>query len=149
MLKTDIDSDLKAAMLSGDKRLVAVLRSLKSAILYKEVEASKRDEGLSDEEVLAVLKKEKKSRLDSSAMYHEANEVGRAEEEDYQISVIDKYLPESLSEEDTRALVEGAVSSLGIEQPEMKHMGQIIGEVKKKESSVDGALVSKIVKELM
>ncbi len=149
MLKADIDRDLKTAMLARDKRLVSILRSLKSAILYKEVADGKRDKGLNDEEVVAVLKKERKSRLDASGLYHKEGEDERAEEEDYQISVIDEYLPEAISESETKALIVSAMSDLDIDKPEMKYMGQIMKYLKAKNSSVDGAVVSKIIKGLM
>ena len=60
MLKQQITDDLKSAMLAGDKQLVGVLRDLKSAVLMKEVAENKRDVGLEDSEVVAVLKKEQK-----------------------------------------------------------------------------------------
>ena len=62
MLQQQITDDLKSAMLAGDKQLVGVLRDLKSAVLMKEVAENKRDVGLEDAEVVAVFKKEQKSR---------------------------------------------------------------------------------------
>jgi uncharacterized protein YqeY len=147
MLKSDIDKDLKEAMLSGDKRLVEMLRTLKSAILYKEVADGNREEGLSDEEIVAVLKKEKKSRNDAIALYQQAGETQRASEEQYQIDVITKYLPEEMSEEAIGSVVAQALSQLSIESPEQKDMGMIIGAVKKLAPSADGALIAKVVKE--
>ena len=97
MLKADIDKDLKTAMLSGDKKLVEILRGLKSAILYKEVADGKRQEGLTDVEIVAVLKKEQKSRRDAIAIYESAGEKSRAEEEQNQIDVISKYVPTAMS----------------------------------------------------
>ena len=147
MLKATIDKDLKAAMLSGDKRLVEVLRGVKSAILYKEVADGKRDVGLSDEEIIGVLKKEQKSRRDAIALYEQANETARADEEKYQLTVIGTYTPEEMSEDDIRAVLSEVMTNLGIEQAEAKDMGRIIGAIKAKASNADGALVAKIVKE--
>lgn len=147
MLKATIDKDLKAAMLSGDKRLVEVLRGLKSAILYKEVADGKREAGLSDEEIVTVFKKEQKSRRDAIALYEQAKETARADEEKYQLDVISKYMPEELSEEAVVSLVREVLDELGIEQPETKDMGRIIGAIKVKASNADGALVAKVVKE--
>lgn len=149
MLKADIDRDLKAAMLARDKRLVSILRSLKSAILYKEVAEGKREEGLDDASILAVLKKERKSRRDASGMYHKANETERGDEEDYQIEQIENYLPEEMSEQAVADLVRAVISKLGIDSPEMKDMGRIIGAAKQKEPSADGNMLSKVVKELI
>lgn len=147
MLKATIDKDLKAAMLSGDKRLVEVLRGLKSAILYKEVADGKREVGLSDEEIVSVFKKEQKSRRDAIALYEQAQETARADEEKYQLDVIATYMPEELSEEAITALFLEVKETLGIEQVEPKDMGRIIGAIKAKASNADGALVAKVVKD--
>ncbi len=147
MLKTTIEKDLKAAMLEGDKHLVSILRSLKSAILYKELEEDKRGEGLSDEELVSVLKKERKSRKDALDLYEKAKEDQKAEEERYQIGVISGYLPEELSEEQLTELTEDAISSLGLSNPEQKDMGKIIGKVKAEaKGDFDGATLAKVIK---
>lgn len=145
-LKSRINDDLKTAMLAQDKRLVSILRSLKSAVLYKEVADSKRDEGLSEEEMVLVLKKEKKSRQDALAMYQSANETERADEEQYQISVIENYLPEEMSEADIEQLVSTIMGEQGVDTPTPKDMGRIIGVVKAQAPNADGALVAKVVK---
>jgi len=149
MLKADIDRDLKTAMLAGDKRLVSILRSIKSAILYKEVEAGKRDQGLDDLEIVRVLKRERKTRRDSSEVYKKANETERAAEEDYQIEVIEKYLPEEMSEEQVKEVVEKAIDDLGLKDLEMKDMGRVIGTIKKDNESIDGAILAKVVKAII
>ena len=149
MLKDRINSDLKQAMLDRNKPLTTVLQSLKSAILYKEVEEGKREEGLDEDGITAVLKKEKKSRQDSLQMYKDAGETERADEESFQIEVIEKYLPEALSEDDTRKLVDEVVAELGLEAVEVKDMGAIMKAAKEKNSAVEGGIVSKIIKEKM
>lgn len=147
MLKADIDKDLKTAMLSGDKKLVEVLRGLKSAILYKEVADGKREEGLSDEEIVAVFKKEQKSRRDAIAIYETAGEKSRAEEEQYQIEVIAKYVPEGMSEEKVKEVVLDVIKKLGIVEPKPQDMGKIISAVKQSAPNADGAVIAKAVKE--
>jgi len=147
MLKDQINSDLKSAMLARDKRLVSILRSLKSAILSKEVADNKREEGLDEQVALAVLKKEKKSRQDALDMYNSANETERAEEEKYQMGVIDGYLPAAVSEEDTKQIVEGVIVDLGLEKVEMKDMGAIMKAAKVKNPALEGAVVSKVIRE--
>lgn len=147
MLKADIDKDLKTAMLSGDKKLVEVLRGLKSAVLYKEVAEGKRDEGLSDEEIISVLKKEQKSRRDAIAIYESAGEKSRAEEEQYQIEVISKYVPEGMSEEKVAEVVLEVIEKLGIVEAKPQDMGKIISAVKQSAPNADGAVIAKVVKE--
>ncbi len=146
-VKDQINADLKTAMLARDKPLTLVLQSLKSAILYKEVETGTRDTGLPESDILAVLKKEKKSRLDSLALYVQAGEKERANEESYQISVIDTYVPEALDADKTRELVLEAIADLGLDSVTMKDMGVIMQAVKAKNDAVEGSVVSQIIKE--
>jgi len=133
-------------MLAGDKRMSAFLRDLKSAILAKEVADGKRDTGLTDAESIAVLKKEQKSRKESMDVYTKAGATERADEEKYQLDIIQNYLPEELSEEKTRALVDQIVSGIDGDLT-MKDMGRIIGQAKQQSDNVDAALLAKIVKE--
>jgi len=147
MIKADIDRDLKTAMLSGDKRLVEVLRSLKSAILYREVADGKREEGLDEPTILQVLKKEQKSRKDAIDLYTQAGEAERAAEEQYQIDVISGYLPEQMSEQKIAELVDEVIKDLKLTVVEQKNMGSIIAEIKKRVSNADGAMVAKAVRE--
>ncbi len=147
MLKADIDKDLKTAMLSGDKKLVEILRGLKSAILYKEVADGKRQEGLTDVEIVAVLKKEQKSRRDAIAIYESAGEKSRAEEEQYQIDVISKYVPTAMSESKVKEVVLEVIKKLGIVEPKPQDMGKIISAVKQSAPNADGAVIAKAVKE--
>jgi uncharacterized protein YqeY len=146
VLKDTLTKDLKAAMLAGDKRMSAFLRDLKSAILAKEVAEGKRESGLSDSESIAVLKKEQKSRKESMDVYTKAGATERAEEEKYQLDIIQGYLPEELSEEKTRELVDQIISDMEGD-PTMKDMGRIIGQAKQQSDNVDAGLLAKIVKE--
>lgn len=145
MLKADIDKDLKVAMLSGDKRLVEVLRGLKSAILYKEVADNKRAEGLNDDEIVSVLKKEVKSRKDAIALYEQAGEKERVANESYQLEVINNYTPEEMSETAVEKIVQEVIKKLDI-SPTAQDMGKIIGAVKQAAPNADGAVIAKYVK---
>ena len=150
MLKTTIDTDLKAAMLSGDKQLVEALRGIKSALLYKEVAEGKRDTGLSEQESHAVLKKEAKSRKDAMALYEQAGETARYELEAFQLKVIESYLPEEMSEQEIRACIDAAVTDLGgVDQLSIKDMGKVISAVKAKAPSADGSAVAQLVKTVL
>lgn len=145
MIKESIEKDLKAAMLTGDKRLVSILRSIKSAILYKEVAEGKRDTGLDETSIISVLKKEQKSREDAVELYEKANEVERADEEQYQINVIKKYLPEEVAESRIKQLVDEAINTLDIGTPSSKDLGAIIGYVKKAEPNAEGSVIARVV----
>jgi len=143
---TEINDDLKKALIDGDKDKVTTLRGLKSAIQYKEVEAGKQDEGLADDSVIAVLKKEVKSRQESAELYKKGNAEDKAQKELDEITTIEKYLPEAMSEEQIAEIVDEIMSKMG--SVEMKQMGQIIGQVKAKAGeAADGGIIARIVKE--
>ncbi len=146
MLKTQIDQDLKAALLGGDKTLAMTLRGLKSVILYAEVAKGVREQGLSDEEIISLLSKEAKKRQESADLYQTGGNNEKAAAELTEKKVIEKYLPEQLSEEELRKIVDTTVTELGVTS--MQGMGQVIGAVKAKAGAAgDGALVAKLVKE--
>lgn len=146
MLKDKLQADLKEAMLSRDTARIDVLKGLKSSILYAEVEQGKRDNGLTNEEVFEVFKKEAKKRQDSIDMYTQGGDSSRAEKEKAEKDIIDSYLPAQLSEDDIGLLVDAALQELGIEQPQKQDLGRIIGLVKQKAGAqADGATIAKSV----
>lgn len=145
-LKEQINSDLKNAMLSGEKDKVMTLRSLKSAILYAEVAEGKRDSGLSNDDTIAILQKEAKKRTESAVLYRQGNNIEKAEKEEAEKQIIDSYLPAQMSEQELRGVISKEIQN--IDDVSMKHMGQIINAVKQKYGNVvDGSVVAKLVKE--
>lgn len=145
-IKAQIDRDLKEAMLAGNKDLVTTLRSIKSAILYAEVASGSRDSGLPEVEVLKVLSKESKKRQESIDMYKQGGNIDRANAEEAEKNLIQKYLPEQMSDEDLIKLVDKAISDIGAES--MQAMGQVIGVVKQaSKGQADGAKIASLVKE--
>ena len=146
MLKDALQADLKAAMLARETEKVEVLKGLKSAVLYAEVAANKRDEGLTEEETLAVYKKESKKRQDAIELYSKGGNQEQADKEQAEKAIIDQYLPAQLNEQAVNALIDGAMAELGIETPERSDMGKIIGSAKAKGGAeVDGAMLAKLV----
>ncbi len=147
MLKAKLDQDLKAALLAGDKVLATTLRGLKSVILYAEVAAGSRESGgLSDEEIISLFAKEAKKRQESADLYVQGGDQTRADAELAEKKVIEGYLPQQLSDDDLKAMVDAVVSSLGASGPQA--MGQVIGAVKQKAgASADGARIAAMVKE--
>lgn len=145
-LKEQIDADLKAAMLAGDKEKATTIRGIKSAILNAEIAANKRDAGLDDTEVINVLQKEAKKRQESADLYRQGGNEERAEAELSEQAIIDQYLPAKLSEAEVAQLVDQAIQELGANNPQA--MGQVIGKVKAEtKGAADGALIAKVVKE--
>lgn len=134
-------------MLAGDKRLVSVLRVLKSAILYGEVASGSRQEGMSQEAVIDLLQKEAKKRHDAAVIYADAGEDSKAEQELYEQSVIASYLPKQLTDQEIGVMVDNIIDNLP-EKPSMQSMGKIIAAVKlQTKGAADGRTIAKLVKE--
>jgi uncharacterized protein YqeY len=145
-IQQQIESDLKAAMLAGDKPKAETLRGLKSAILNEAIAQNARDAGLDDEQIQKVLAKEAKKRLEAAGLYKQGGSQERADAELAEKTIIDGYLPEPVSEEDIRTAVANEIAK--IDSPGLQNMGQIISAVRDQlGSSADGALIAKIVKE--
>lgn len=145
-IKNQIDQDLKSALLSGDKVLATTLRGLKSAILYAEVAAGKRDKGLEDNEIIQVLRKEAKKRQESADLYKKGGNQEKATAELAELQAIEVYLPKQLSGEQLEELVEQAVSETDDKSPQA--MGKIIGRVKVlSNDQADGRRIAAMVKQ--
>ena len=120
---------------------------IKSVILNEEIAQNKRDIGLSDEAIMACLKKEVKKRQEAAELYKKVGEDTRAEKELTEIKFIEIYLPESMTDAEVASLVEQAVSKIGKDQ---KNLGQIIGQVKiLSNNRADGAQIAKLVKQAL
>ena len=142
MLKEQINTDLKTAMLARNAFETTVLRGLKASILDEEVKLGKREEGLSDAEIETLVAREVKKRKEAANLL----DAERAENELKEAEILSKYLPEMASEEEIRTAVKAEISAMG--EVSIKQMGAIIGKVKVKfGNSADGAVLAKIVKE--
>jgi uncharacterized protein YqeY len=146
MLEQQIEQDLKAALLAGDKDKVTVLRGIKAALLNVKVAEGKRDSGLSDEEVLTVLSKQSKQRQESADLYRQGGGESRALQEEAEKETIDAYLPKQLDEAEIVKMIEEAIQQIGATG--IQAMGQVIGQVKGKAGpAADGAVIARLTKE--
>lgn len=144
-LKEQVNNDLKAALLGGDRFTGEVLRGLKAAILNEEVAQNKRDEGLGDEVIEQIVAREVKKRNESATIYDGAERPELAADERAEAKVLATYLPAQLSEDEIALVVTRVVSELGVSGPSA--MGQVIGIVKKElGNTADGATVARLVK---
>ena len=147
-LKSQLDNDLKAALLSGDRFRAEVLRGLKAVILNEEVSQGKRDEGLNDETIEKLIAREVKKRQDSATQYEAAGRPELVEAERAESKVIEGYLPAQLSEDDIKNAITETISTLGVSGPQA--MGQVIGAVKGKlGNTADGGTIARLVKEAL
>lgn len=145
-IKQQIDADLKAAMLGGDKVLTTTLRGLKSAILNVEIAEGKREVGLSDEAAIALLGKEAKKRQESADLFKQGGNEEKYASEIAEKEVIGKYLPQQMDDEALNNLVETAITETGASG--MQDMGKVIGLIKQRAgSSADGGRIAALVKE--
>ncbi len=124
-LAARIQEDVKAAMKAKDKARLGALRLITAAIKQKEVD--ERTE-LNDDQVIAVLEKMVKQRKDSIAQYEKAGRTELAEQEAFEIGIIQEYLPEPLSEAEIDALITEAIKATGAAG--MKDMGKVMGWLK-------------------
>ncbi len=146
MLEQQIEQDLKAALLGGDRIKTDTLRGLKSALLYAKVEKGKKETGLSRDEEIAVLSKEAKKRSESAELYLKGGSQEKASAELKEKEIIDKYLPAQLSEAEIGRIVDSVIGELGAS--DMSAMGKVIAAVKEKTAgSADGSVIAKAVKE--
>ena len=145
-IKQRIDSDLKVALLAGEKDRVTTLRGLKSAILNAEISANARETGLSDEALTQLLTKEVKKRTESAEMYIQGGSPERADKELQEKTIITAYLPAQLGDEELSTIIEQVISEL---KPEgVKDMGKVIGAVKARVAGqADNARIAGTVKE--
>lgn len=144
-LKTTIDQDLKTALLAGDKDHATILRGLKSAILNEEIAKGVRESGLTDQDIVALLKREAKKRQESADLYKKAGETEREARELKEKAAISEYLPEEMSEEAIDKLIDEAIEQVGAASTQ--NMGQIIGFVKQRSNGqADGGKVAAMVK---
>lgn len=133
-------------MLAGDTLRLECLRGLKSAILYAEVAAGKREQGLDDTEIEALFAKEAKKRQESADLYVKGGSQDRADKELSEKAIIEEYLPKQMSEAEVAQVVDAVVAEL--EVSDMQAMGRVIGEVKKRcGNAADGSIVARLVKE--
>ncbi|MFO7593769.1 MAG: GatB/YqeY domain-containing protein [Pseudomonadota bacterium] len=126
-LKDTIMADMKAAMRAKEKDLLGTIRLIQAAIKQREVD--ERTE-LGDEDVLAVLDKMVKQRRDSIAQYRDAGRDELAAKEQAELDILQRYLPEPLSEGEIDEMIEAAVKDTGAES--MKDMGKVMGRLKPK-----------------
>lgn len=142
-LKERIDADLKDAMRSKNELTLSVLRMLKSAIKYKEVEPGAS--ALDDAAITTVIGSLIKQRRDSVEQFKAGGRADMAEKEEKEISVLQSYLPQQLSKEELAAAVAAAIQESNAKSA--KDMGAVMKAVMPKvQGKAEGKLISEEVK---
>ena len=138
-----VNSDLVTAMKEQDKFTLSVLRMLKSALKNEEIN---KKSSLTDDEVLAVIKKQVKTRKDSKEEYLTYNRTDLADNLEKEIEILNKYLPVELSDEELEKIIDETIKELNPDG--MKGMGLVIKTVGSKcGAAADMKKVSSIVRE--
>ena len=148
MQKQKIQDDLKQAMLAKDEERLSVIRMLKSAIQYFEIQKGGAGYEATDEDVMDVVGREIKKRRESIEMYTNGNRPELAAKEERELAILQTYLPEQLDEETVRTLVTEAVSQTGATT--MQDMGKVMAALMPKvKGKADGNLVSTLVRQAL
>ncbi len=162
-IKKQIQDDAKEFLKTGDSLASDALRMSLAAIISKEKEkrykASKEkpdskeqdlieESKLTDEEIIGILLSEIKKRKDAIILYEKGNRPELADKEKKEIEILQKYLPEQLSEDELKKIVEESINKIGAK--EMKDTGKVMADLMPKvKGKADSGEISKIVKELL
>ena len=142
-VKDTISQAVKAAMRARDKNRLGILRMQMSE--FKRVEVDERID-LDDTRVLAILDKSAKQRRDAAQQYRDAQRVDLAEVEEYEISVIQEFLPTALTDDELQNIVDAAALECGASS--MADMGKLMALIKPQvQGRADMGQVSKLLKQ--
>lgn len=125
-LAVKVQSDLIAAMKNKDELRLSVLRMLKSSIQLMQVEKGKEKE-LTDEDVLVLVRRLIKQRVEAAEIYKKGGAADRAERELAEAKVLEGYQPAQLTDEGIAQIVAGVAGEIGAKGP--KDMGKVMGRV--------------------
>lgn len=142
-LRQKILDDIKGAMKNKNTDVLSTLRFLNAQIKNKEIEM--RPNEITDEDVIAVIKKSVKQRQDSIEQYEKAGRTELADNEKTELKILETYLPAMMSEEQIAVIVKEAITATGASS--MKDMGGVMNYVREKtKGSADNRIVSQLVK---
>jgi len=141
-----IEKDFKQALQQKQAEELSVLRGLKTALHNKEIELNPQKKEMTEEIVIEVVQKEAKKRKEAADMYKKGERQELAEKEEKELTILDKYLPEQLSDDKVKELVIKAIQGVNPAGPQDfgKVMGKVMAEAK---GQVQGDKVRKIVQE--
>ncbi|MBB05439.1 MAG: glutamyl-tRNA amidotransferase [Pseudooceanicola sp.] len=146
-LRDKVNTALKQAMKDRDADRLSTLRLINAAIKDRDIAArgEGREEGVGDDDVLAILGKMVKQRQESVRAYEEGGRIDLAEQERTEIGYIEEFLPRQLSDEEVAAAVEEAMASVGASS--IRDMGKVMGALKSRYTGqMDFGVVGPMVK---
>jgi len=141
-LKTQLTEDMKTAMRAKDQVSLSTIRLINAAI--KQFEVDERTEA-DDAKVISILTKTVKQRKDSAKIYTEAGRQDLADKENAEIEILNRYLPQMMSAEEIKTVVEAAIAETGASG--MADMGKVMGVLKTRlAGKADMGEVNKVLK---
>ena len=144
-LMEQLTADMKEAMKQGEKERLSVIRLVRGAVRQAEIDGKKT---LTDDEVLGVIGKEVKMRRDSIEEFKRGGRADLVEKTQAEIAVLMPYLPEQLSADEIKKIVEEVISSVGAASS--KDMGKVMGALMPRvKGRADGKLVNETVRALL
>jgi hypothetical protein len=144
-LQQRLDDDLKGAIKSSDKLKTSVLRMLKAAVKYKQIEKNRE---LSEEEIISVISTLSKQRRESIDLFSKGGREDLADKEKQELSIIQSYLPDQINPEELDRLIIEAIRESSAEG--VKDIGQVMRLLMPRvKGAADGKVVNQRVKELL
>ena len=141
-LKTQLTEDMKTAMRAKDQASLSTIRLINAAI--KQFEVDERTEA-DDAKVISILTKMVKQRKDSAKIYTEAGRQDLADKENAEIEILNRYLPQMMSAEEIKTVVEAVIAETGASG--MADMGKVMGVLKTRlAGKADMGEVNKVLK---
>jgi uncharacterized protein YqeY len=145
-----LNEDLKEAMRNKDKVRLRTIRSLRAALKNKEID--QREDGaetvLSEQDQLAVVRKQVNQRKDSIEQYENAGRDDLVEKEQEELEVLDEYMPAQVSDEELKEKLQSIIDEVGAES--MADMGPVMGRAMDElRGKVDGGRVQTVVKQIL
>jgi len=142
-LRDQLNDNMKEAMRAKDKERLGVIRLALAAIKQKEIDERIT---LDDTAILAVLDKMIKQRRESIRQYRDANREDLAEKEEFEINVLQDYMPTALTDDELKKIIDHAIKECGATS--VKDMGKLMALLKPQvQGRADMSAVSKIIKE--
>ena len=145
-LKERIGEDIKTAMKAKDKIRLETVRSIKKAILEKEVALRPKGiDSLNEEQEIELLSQQAKQRRDAIEQYKNAGREDLAEKESQELTIIETYLPEQISDEELETIIDDIIASSGATS--VKDLGKVMGPAMKQlKGKADGKKIQALVR---
>lgn len=145
-IRLKIENDFRTGLKNKDDLLVSVLRLLKTAIINEE--KKKKSTAVSDEEIIKIIFSEIKKRKEAILLFEKGHRKNLAEKEKKEITILQKYLPEQISEQEIKKMAVQTIKKIKAES--ISDMGKVMKELMLKlKGRAEPAIISQIVKELL